>query len=166
MSVLSHDVTRTPVLVSACLLGIPCRYDGRSRPLAELAPWALSGWVVPFCPEVEGGLPTPRLPAEIEGAWTGLDGADVLARRTRVLRRDGVDVTAHYIVGAQAAAGLVQDLGIRLAILKAHSPSCGTGLIYDGRFRGSLVQGDGVTAALLKKMGVQVFSELSLTLEE
>ncbi len=120
---------------------------------------------MPFCPEAEGGLPTPRLPSEIEGAWTGLGGVDVLARRTRVLRRDGADVTAHFVVGAWAAAGLAHDLGIRWAILKSRSPSCGVGAIYDGRFRGSLVLGDGVTAALLRRMGLRVISELSLIQE-
>ena len=166
MSILSPDATHAPILVSACLLGVPCRYDGKSCPVPELIAWASSRWVIPFCPEVEGGLPTPRLPSEIEGARTGLDGADVLARRTRVLRSDGVDVTAHFIVGAQAAAGLAHDLGIRLAILKSRSPSCGAGAIYDGRFQGTLVKGDGVTTSLLRRLGLDVLSELDLPQEE
>ena len=151
---------RDRILVSACLVGVPCRYDGRSCPQPELCSLLARGQAVAICPEVAGGLSTPRLPAEIEGAGAGLDGHDVLAGRTRVLRSDGLDVSAQFLAGAHAALDLVQDLGIRQAVLKAHSPSCGVGAIYDGLFSGRLVAGDGVTAALLKRVGVEVVSEI------
>jgi uncharacterized protein YbbK (DUF523 family) len=153
-----HDLT----LVSACLLGIDCRFDGQSYPNAKLNALATRGEVVPICPEVAGGLPTPRLPAEIAEAFAGLDGHAVLDGRTRVLRSDGVDLTDRFIAGAQAALALAQQLGIRRAILKANSPSCGADHIHEGQFAGSLVSGDGVTAALLKRSGIQVITEEAL----
>ena len=153
-----HDLN----LVSACLLGVDCRYDGQSCPAPEVANLATKGKVVTICPEVAGGLPTPRLPAEIEKATASLDGHAVLKGRTRVVRSDGVDVTAQFVKGAQAALTLARQLGIRRAILKARSPSCGAGRIYDGNFAGKLVPGDGVTAALLKRSGIQVITEIDL----
>ena len=152
------------ILVSACLLGVACRYDGQSCPEAGLRDLAAWGRLVPICPEVAGGLPTPRPPAEIEGAAEGLDGRAVLQGRTRVVRRDGVDVSAAFIAGAQTALALARRLGIRRAILKAHSPSCGTGRIHNGLFDGRLVAGDGVTAALLEQAGIGVSSEQNLPL--
>jgi uncharacterized protein YbbK (DUF523 family) len=154
-----HDLT----LVSACLLGVVCRYDGKSCPALELRDLATRGKVIAICPEVVGGLPIPRLPAEIESASSGLDGHAVLDGRTRVLRSDGVDVTAQFIKGAQAALTLARKLGIRQAILKTPSPSCGAGRTHDGKFAGELVPGDGVTAALLKRNRIQVISETELT---
>lgn len=148
-------------LVSACLLGVACRFDGRSCPAPELNDLAARGIAVPICPEVAGGLSTPRLPAEIEEADAGLDGCAVLGGRTRVVRSDGVDVTAEFIKGAQAALALARRLGIGRAILKADSPSCGIGRIHEGRFEGKLVPGDGVTAALLKQNGIRVMNELA-----
>ena len=153
-----HDL----ILVSACLLGVACRYDGKSFPAPELRDLATGGTVVTICPEVAGGLPTPRVPAEIEDAYSGLDGHAVLDGRTRVVSSDGVDVTAQFIKGAQAALTLARKLGIRQAILKARSPSCGEGFAYDGKFSGELVPGDGVTAALLKRNGIQVIAETDL----
>lgn len=153
------DADGSLILVSACLLGVACRYDGQSCATASLIALASHGRVVPICPEVAGGLPTPRLPAEIEGAGQGLDGHAVLAGRTRVMRSDGTDVTAHFFAGADAAYSLVQHLGLRRAILKANSPSCGAGHVYEGRFGGTLVPGDGVTAARLKRAGLEVFTE-------
>jgi uncharacterized protein YbbK (DUF523 family) len=153
-----HDL----LLVSACLLGIACRYDGKICPDARVNTYATRGEVIPICPEVAGGLPTPRPPAEIAGATAGLDGHAVLDGQTRVLRSDGTDVTDQFINGAQAALSAARRLGIRHAILKADSPSCGAGRIHGGRFAGSLVCGDGVTAALLKRNGIQVSTEETL----
>ncbi len=150
------------ILVSACLLGIACRYDGKSCPNAKVNAFATRGEVIPICPEVAGGLPTPRLPAEIAGAMAGLDGHAVLDGQTRVLRNDGADVTEPFIAGAQAALTTARRLGIRRAVLKADSPSCGAGRIHGGRFAGSFVSGDGVTAALLKRNGIQVSTEETL----
>ena len=151
------------LLVSACLLGVACRFDGQSCPAPEIAHLAARGRVVAFCPEVAGGLPTPRPPAEIEEAAAGLDGHAVLDGRTRVARSDGIDVTAPFVKGAQAALSLVQHLRIRQAILKADSPSCGAGRIHEGRFEGRLVPGDGVAAALLKRNGIKVVTEIDLS---
>jgi uncharacterized protein YbbK (DUF523 family) len=146
-------------LVSACLLGVACRFDGKSCPVPELNDVATRGLAVPICPEAAGGLPTPRLPAEIEKAAAGLDGGAVLEGWTRVVRSDGVDVSPQFITGAEAALALARRLGIGRAILKADSPSCGVGRIHEGRFEGQLVPGDGVTAALLKRNGIQVTTE-------
>ena len=148
------------ILVSACLLGVPCRYDGGSCSCPELYPWVARGRVVAICPEVAGGLPTPRLPAEIEEAGAGFDGSDVLEGQARVMRCDGLDVTAQFVAGAEAALDLARELDIRTAVLKAHSPSCGVGAICDGEFSGRLVAGDGVTGALLKRAGLEVVTEV------
>jgi uncharacterized protein YbbK (DUF523 family) len=102
------------------------------------------------------------LPAEIEKADAGLDGGAVLEGRTRVVRSDGTDVTPQFIKGAEAALALAQRLGIGRAILRTDSPSCGAGRIHEGRFEGKLVPGDGVTAALLKRNGINVTTETDL----
>jgi uncharacterized protein YbbK (DUF523 family) len=135
--------------ISACLLGLACRYDGSSRPSRAAQLLAANGGWVPFCPEQLGGLPTPRPPAEIVGG----DGSDVLAGRARVINARGNDVTAHFLRGACEAAALCTLLGLRAVVLKARSPSCGAGTI---RRSGELVPGDGVTTAMLRSMGIEV----------
>ncbi len=140
------------ILVSACLAGIPCRYDGGSSPDPEIQKMVAEGVAVPICPEVAGGLPVPRPPAEISGG----DGRDVLEGKARVLREDGVDVTEAFVRGAFRALALAQRLGARRAILKARSPSCGVSSIHDGSFTGALREGMGVTAALLWKEGFEL----------
>jgi uncharacterized protein YbbK (DUF523 family) len=107
------------------------------------------------CPEVDGGLGTPRPPAEIVGG----DGADVLAGRARVVTSGGADVTGAYVAGARRALAVAQESGARAAILKSRSPSCGKGGIYDGSFSRSLRAGDGVTAALLRANGIEVVTD-------
>jgi len=147
------------ILVSRCLLGHRVRYDGgASGPFDLLQQWLDEGRVVPLCPEVAGGLPTPRAAAEIPGG----QGAQVLDGATPVITTAGEDVSAQFLAGAYQALELVQQHAIRIAVLKANSPSCGNLLTYDGTFSGSKVSGEGVTAALLKRHGVQVFSELEL----
>ena len=147
------------VLVSRCLLGHRVRYDGgASGPYAQLAQWQAEGRVIALCPEVAGGLPTPRAAAEIPGG----QGVEVLAGKAAVITTEGEDVTEAFVSGAHQALALVERHGIRLAILKANSPSCGNRLTYDGSFSGVKVEGQGVTAALLTRAGVQVFSELEL----
>lgn len=147
------------VLVSRCLLGHPVRYDGgASGPHAPLARWQAEGRVVALCPEVAGGLPTPRPPAEIPGG----QGVDVLAGHVPVVDVTGADVTDAFVAGAEVALQLVRLHGIKVAILKANSPSCGNLETYDGSFSGVRLPGEGVTAALLRREGVQVFSELQL----
>ncbi|PAU88295.1 purine-nucleoside phosphorylase [Pseudomonas sp. WN033] len=144
------------ILVSRCLLGHPVRYDGGSHgPFGWLQRWQAEGRVVALCPEVAGGLPTPRPAAEIPGG----QGAEVLAGRVPVSTIDGSDVTAAFVRGAGLALQLVAAEGIRYAVLKARSPSCGNHENYDGSFSGRKVKGEGVTAAALRQAGVRVFNE-------
>jgi len=151
------------ILVSRCLLGHPVRYDGGAHgPFALLQRWQAEGRVVALCPEVAGGLPTPRPAAEIPSG----QGAQVLDGRLPVLTIDGDEVTAAFVAGAEQALALVRQHGIRLALLKARSPSCGNRENYDGSFGGVKVAGEGVTAAALRRAGVQVFSEEELPAAE
>ncbi|MEW9532216.1 DUF523 domain-containing protein [Microbispora sp. NPDC049125] len=146
------------ILVSACLLGSRVRFDGGAKTSGDelLAAWRAEGRLVPFCPEVEGGLPVPRPPAEIEG---GAGGAAVLSGEARVLTPDGSDVTWAFLSGARQALAAATSSGARLAILKEGSPSCGSLRVHDGTFSGRAVPGRGVTAALLELNGVRVFGE-------
>ncbi|MEW9680977.1 DUF523 domain-containing protein [Pseudomonas sp. TE50-2] len=147
------------VLVSACLLGQPVRYDGRASGHPDvLQRWQAEGRVVPLCPEVAGGLPTPRPPAEIPGG----QGGAVLDGQAQVLTVTGDDVSDAFLAGARLALELVRRHGIRVAVLKSGSPSCGNLQTYDGSFSGVKVAGEGVTTALLRREGVLVFSELEL----
>lgn len=133
------------LLVSACLLGTPCRYDGEAKRNDAVRALAEKFELVPVCPEVMGGLPTPRTPSERQGA--------------RVVTRDGRDVTAEYRRGAESALEIAQREGVCAALLKERSPSCGSGVIHDGSFIGALTAGDGVTAELLRAHGIAVFGE-------
>lgn len=147
------------ILVSRCLLGHRVRYDGgASGPFDVLEQWIAEGRVVPLCPEVAGGLPTPRAAAEIPGG----QGSEVLDGVASVITTEGEDVSAQFLDGARQALELVHRHGIRVAVLKANSPSCGNLLTYDGTFSGVKVSGEGVTVALLKRHGVKIFSELEL----
>lgn len=139
------------LLVSACLLGVDCRYDGGNCLLAEAVKLIGSEVVVPVCPEQLGGLPTPRGSAE----FTAGGGEDVLAGRSRVLTADGLDVTQQFIKGAQETLKIARLFGIQKAVLKQRSPSCGCGQI---RRHGRVVDGDGVAAALLKREGIEIVS--------
>jgi uncharacterized protein YbbK (DUF523 family) len=145
-------------LVSACLLGIRTRYDGGCCPVPRLIQLAARGLAVPVCPEVAGGLPIPRPPAEIVGG----DGQAVLDGQARVLTIDGKDMTEAFLSGARQALEAAQHLGIRQAVLKEDSPSCGCRPIYDGTFSDCLVSGQGVAAALLQRNGITVLSEEDL----
>ena len=149
------------VLISSCLMGMPVRYDGGSKRCLHpvIARWQEEGRLLWLCPESEGGLPTPRLPAEIS---SGASGADVLRSHARVVDRDGNDVSAAFVRGAEAAVKAATAAGIRVAVLKEGSPSCGSAWIADGSFSGVRVTRDGVAAAALKAAGVQVFSENQL----
>ena len=133
------------ILVSACLAGEPCRYNGQGFICPSVAALVAAGKALAVCPEVLGGLSTPRPPAEIIAG--------------RVLTVVGEDVTAAYQAGAQLALKLARQADCRTAILKARSPSCGCGQIYDGSFSGRLIPGDGVFAALLKQAGIVVQTE-------
>ncbi len=142
------------VMISACLIGVRCRYDGgHSRNETAIDP-KKTYQLIPVCPEESGGLPTPRPPAEIVGG----DGNDVLNGKAKVMTADGSDVTEAYLRGARHALDVAQSQGATHVILKARSPSCGCGNIYDGTFSDTLTSGDGVTTALLKRHGITVTS--------
>lgn len=136
------------ILISACLLGVACRYDGLSKPLdREIIEKLKEQYhLIPVCPEVMGGLPTPRIPAEISS-----DG--------KVFRRDGADVTENYIRGAKEALRLAEIFECDTALLKEKSPSCGAGKIYDGSFSKTLTSGNGITAELLQTNGIRIIGE-------
>ena len=147
------------LLISACLLGLRVRYDGGGfDPVQLLLDWQSEGRLVVVCPEVAGGLPTPRPPAEIPGG----QGALVLAGEQVVVTDQGEDVSAAFIRGAEQALALVRKHRIRYALLKARSPSCGNVENYDGSFSGVRVSGEGVAAAALRQAGVRVFNEEQL----
>ena len=133
------------ILVSLCLLGAACRYDGGSKPCGAVLRLAQRHELIPVCPEQLGGLPTPRPPAEIRGE--------------KVETREGADVTAAYRRGAEETLRLYRQLGCSCALMKARSPSCGCGAVYDGTFSGTLRPGNGVTAQLLREEGIAVFTE-------
>ena len=132
------------IIVSACLAGYRCRYDGKIVPDEEIVALIKSGGAIPVCPEMMGGLPCPRVPAERTE-----DGL-------RVVTREGKDVTEAFTSGAKEALRMAKLYGCEKAILKAKSPSCGCGQIYDGTFSGTLIEGDGVTADLFRKNGIAV----------
>jgi uncharacterized protein YbbK (DUF523 family) len=144
-----------PVLISACLAGVPCTHAAEAKTRGWALELVASGRAVTVCPEVAGGLPIPRPEAEIRGGA----GGDVLDGLARVESVDGQDVTENYRRGADAALNAAARSGATLAILKARSPSCGCGAIYDGSFSGTLVDGDGVTAAALMRAGLDVISD-------
>lgn len=133
------------ILVSGCLLGVCCRYDGASKPHHGVLELAKRHELIPVCPEQLGGLATPRPPAERQD--------------DRIIARTGADVTEQYRRGAEEALKLYRLLGCDAAVLKERSPSCGSGEIYDGAFSGMLTAGDGVTAELLKTNGISVYGE-------
>lgn len=136
------------VLVSACLLGVGCRYDGQSKAYPLLDELCRRHEAVPVCPEIMGGLPTPRMPAERQGQ--------------RVVTKNGVDVTAQYRRGAEEVLRLARKLGCTVAVLKERSPSCGSGRVYDGTFTGTLTEGFGVAAEVLRAAGIRVLGESEL----
>lgn len=135
-------------LVSACLLGVPCKYSGRDNRCPAVLALRDRIQMIPICPEQLGGLPTPRPAAERQGA--------------SVVNREGRDVTAEFRTGAQAALILARLFDCSGAILKSRSPSCGMGKIYDGTFSGTLIPGNGVTAELLQEAGLALYTEEDL----
>ena len=134
------------LIISACLLGEPCRYDGKSKPCDGIEELKKEYVLLPVCPECMGGLPTPRPPAELQA-----DG--------RVVNREGIDVTAEYRKGAEAVLEIARREDCRVALLKEKSPSCGKGRIYDGSFTGALTEGNGVCVDLLIGNGIKVLGE-------
>ncbi len=143
------------VLVSACLAGINCRYDGKSKLNKKIKKLLEEGKAVCVCPEELGGLSTPRLPSEIKNAT----GEDVLDSKAKVYNKEGADVTKSFIDGAKIVLAIAKKYKIKKAILKAESAACGLGQIYDGSFSGKLREGNGVTCAYLLKNGIKVITE-------
>ena len=136
------------ILISACLLGIDCRYDGKNNFLGDAELYKLNDkfTIIPICPEQLGGLATPRLPAEIQS-----DG--------KVIRHDGLDVSAEFQKGAEEALKIAELSNCTLALLKANSPSCGNERVYDGGFSGNLIIEQGITVKLFEKFKIKVYNE-------
>lgn len=146
------------ILLSACLIGHKVRYDGGDclQQHARLQTWLDAGQIITICPEMAGGLPTPRPPAEIQDQQNGMA---VLQRIAHVQTSTGIDVSEEFIKGAEKALALAQKHHIQVAILKAKSPSCGSQSIYDGSFSRIQIPGMGVAATLLSQNGIYVFDE-------
>ena len=136
------------ILVSACLLGTPCRYDGKSKPVSDVIALKNKYELIPVCAETLGGLPTPRIGAEIVG--------------DKVIRADGVDVTLEYCKGAEIVLQIARKNNCKIAILKTKSPSCGKGKVYDGTFTKTLTNKNGILAELLINNGISVFDETEI----
>lgn len=133
------------ILISACLVGENCKYDGGNNLNPKIEALLEKYDLIPFCPEEQGDLPTPRNPSEIKG--------------NKVLMDNGKDVTENFSKGAKKALMLALFLKIKIAVLKERSPSCGTHQVHDGSFSNTLINGMGVTAKLLKENGIKVYSE-------
>lgn len=146
------------ILVSACLIGINCNYKGESKPYKKVIELVKSGKAIPVCPEQLGGLPTPRSGARILSG----SGLDVLNKKTKLITDNGQNVTHEYLKGAEEILKLVKFFNISAVVLKQGSPSCGNGKTQGGNDKRELVLGDGVTAALLKKNRIKVYTEEDL----
>lgn len=133
------------IIVSACLAGVECRYNGQAFPIPLVIEMVKQGQAIPLCPEMLGHLPTPRPCAE------QCDG--------KVFSRDGHDVTTEYVTGAKIALGIAKLVGCKQAIVKSKSPTCGCGRIYDGTFSGKIIGGDGIFAGMLKQENIEVYTE-------
>ncbi len=143
------------ILVSACLVGQKCRYDGQDKRNENVLLLRKTYQFIPVCPELLGGLPIPREPCEIDGRT----GYDVFSGKANVIDKNGGDKTPYFILGAHETLALAKNAGIKKAVFKSKSPSCGCGEIPDGSFTGKLINRDGVTAALLKRNGIEVYTE-------
>ena len=152
------------ILISACLAGRNVKYNGGNNAVPWLCRWieCHKEQVLLVCPEVLGGLPIPRLPAEIQ--FREPDSGEFLKNR-RVVNKAGEDVTEQFRLGAEKVLEMVNKYHIAVAIMKANSPSCSGFYIYDGTFSGTRIKGQGITAALLMEHGVKVYSEKNLTPE-
>ncbi len=139
------------ILVSACLLGIDCKYSGGNNLNEKVLSYIADKEVIPICPEILGGLSTPRPPSEIIGE--------------KVMNNENKDVTREYRKGAEEALKLAKLFNVKKALLKAKSPSCGCGKIYDGTFSSTLIDGDGITTRLFKENGIEVITEIDLDMK-
>ena len=137
------------ILISACLLGVNCSYDGTSKTIPVLVELMSKHTLIPVCPEQLGGLSTPRIPSEIKGDF--------------IFNKDGIDVTKKFVKGAEETLKIAKLYNCKYAILKERSPSCGNKKIYDGTFSKTIIDGDGITAKLLKQNGVIVIGESEIS---
>lgn len=140
-------------IVSACLAGIKCRYDGKGNQNDDIIKLVKEGKAFPVCPEVLGGLPIPRVACEIIEDEEG---------KIRVMNKEGNDCTRQFVEGAEKALAIAEIVGADKAILKSKSPSCGYGKIYDGSFTGELIEGQGITAKIFKNKGIEIYTEETL----
>ena len=136
-----HDM----IIVSACLAGIECRYNGQAFSIPRIIEIVKKGYAIPLCPEILANLSTPRLSSELR------DG--------RVFSSEGQDVTMEYVSGSKIALDIAKLVGCKKAILKSKSPTCGCGRIYDGTFSGKLIEGDGIFCKMLKEENIEVYTE-------
>ncbi|MFE3897964.1 MULTISPECIES: DUF523 domain-containing protein [unclassified Priestia] len=143
------------IAVSSCLAGIECRYNGSHSLVEKIKGLVEQDRALLICPELLGGFSTPREPAEIVGGT----GEDVLDGNAKVIEKSGKDVTKLYIKGAHKALNTIQEVNVKYVVLKENSPSCGSNMIYNGEFSNTKIAGEGVTAALFKRAGIQVISE-------
>ena len=143
------------ILVSACLMGIDCKYSGGNNRNEKVADYLKDKQYTFICPEQMGGMCTPRKPSEIKGG----SGEDVLSGKCSVISKRGADVTENFVKGAEEALKIAGITGADMAILKESSPSCGSSKIYDGTFSSNKIAGEGVAAALLRKNGIKIISE-------
>ena len=152
------------ILISACLAGRNVKYNGGNNAVPWLCRWIErhKEQVLLVCPEVMGGLPTPRLPAEIQSKESG---SGIFPNSRYVVNKAGEDVTAQFLLGAEKVLEIANRYHITAAVLKSNSPSCSGSYIYDGTFSGTRITGQGITAALLIKHGVKVYSEITVTPE-
>lgn len=143
------------IVISACLCGVNCKYNGENNLNKETLTLLKEGKAVLICPEQLGGLNTPRIPCEIVGG----DGADVFDGKAKVVNSRGGNSTEEFVKGAYEALKIAKAVGAKSAILKSKSPSCGYGKIYDGSFTGKKIVGNGVTAELFLRNGIKVYTE-------
>ena len=136
------------ILVSACLLGHNCKYNGKNNKNEKVLEYTKDKYVIPVCPEVFGNLSIPRLPSEIIG--------------NKVVNKRGKDVTNNFIDGANKTLEIAKKLNVKRALLKQKSPSCGCGKIYDGNFTNTIINGDGITTRILKENNIEVITEEDL----
>lgn len=146
------------ILVSGCLLGMNCRYNSLVNKDTKVVNFLKDKNFIPICPEQQGGLSTPRLPSEIQNGT----GCDVIDNKAQIKNTSNEDVTEEFLRGAYEVLKLTQLVDVEYAILKARSPSCGVGKIYDGTFSGKLRDGDGVCTSLLKRHNIKVITEEEL----
>lgn len=144
-------------LISACLCGVNCKYNGKNNYNEKCDELFKSGKAILICPEQLGGLTTPRVPSELLSK-----AEDVIKNNGKVITKDGLDVTSNFVKGAKEVVEIAKKLPISTAILKEGSPSCGVNYVYDGSFNGIKIKGNGITAEMLKEIGIKTLSEKDL----